>query len=260
MKSLVMLLVMTLLTSFSLQASDDFQKLKVAVDTRDLGKLYSLLNNANIDPNARLEDSKIALFPLDGVTILHYVLQDGEFLRDAPKVFMDFLDALLKNKRVDVNIISGFGYAPLHQAARFLAKYREGRNVVKRLLDQPEIKANRTTPFLQETALHTAVRHASEPGFVEEFLNKPKVNVNIENRLKETPVMVAALFSKSPDVMRAVVYHDRVNLEVENRLGYTVWNLMSGSAYIPSEDKGELMREILRESERKFKSMEGCYL
>ncbi len=250
MRALVILFV--LMCSFSLQANNDFQKLKAAVDTRDFLGLQRLVEDPNIDINARELSQKKG-------TILHYLMRDGDFLRDAPGVFMDFLDTLLVN-HADVNAITSFGETPLHQAARYLGKYELGRHVVKRFLDHPEIEANRRVHTVEEVALHVAARFASEPGFVQEFLDDSKVDVNGENKVGETPVMVAALFSASPDVIRAVVHHERVNLEVDDKFGNTVWDLMWKNAYLPPDaDKAGLMRYLVQESERKYKLKQGCY-
>lgn len=252
-----LLIIITLLFSPSLQANDNFQRLKATVDARDLRELESLLKDPSMDLDAR-ELSRDSESFGKGITILHYLMQDGEFLRDAPWVFMAFLDAL-RYSGIDVNARHLSGRTPLHFAAQYLGRYKGGRYVIKRLLGHSGIKPNSKIPSVQEAALHVAVRHASDPGFVEEFLDNPEVEVNIENKLKETPVMVAALFSKSPDVIRAVIYHDRVDLEVEDVFAYVVYDKLRTNVGIPKEIKTILLEELVQEGGRRYQLKKGCY-
>ncbi len=262
MRGLVILLVIT--CSFSLQAANtenvifhkDFEKLKAAVDKRDLKELQDLLKDPNFDPNIDRWEGIIS--DRKGGTILHYLMRDGEFLSDTPRIFMAFLDALL-DSGIDVNAVDMWGMVPLHYAARVLGIYHVGWMPVTRLLSRPEIKPNIKIPGVQEAAVHIAARHATAPGFVQTFLNFSEVHVNEENKVGKTPIMIAAVSSKSPNIIDEVVRHDRVNLEVKDRWGNTVARLVwMNTGLPPNADKG-LMELILQERERKNKLVQGCY-
>lgn len=264
MRAFIVLLV--IMCSFSLQATntgnvtfhEDFKKLKAAVDKRDLEELQNLLKDPNFDSNIDRWEGIIS--DRKGGTILHYLMKEGgEFLSEAPRTFMAFLDALL-DSGIDVNAVDMWGKVPLHYAAEALGIYHEGWMPVTRLLSRREIKPNIKVPSVQEAAVHIAARRATYPGFVETFLSFPEVHVNEGNKAGETPVMVAALFSKSPNIITEVVRHDRVNLEEVDKLGKMVEDLVLINAYLPpNTDRLALLGYILKEKHKKYKLAQGCY-
>ena len=122
--------------------------------------------------------------------------------------------------------IKRYGENPLHIACE-----NNNIEIVKLLLQHPNIDVNAKENYTGNTCLHTASAKKSIR-LVELLLEKPNIDVNIQNQDGDTPLLLASQMRSNETVVRLLFDYPSVDVNIKNIKGYTLLYYACSRGYV----------------------------
>lgn len=220
---------------------DSFEKLKKAIDSRDIQELYRFLHDPKVKPNARSQGVIHAFAKADA---FHYLLMDRDFFRENQKSYLEFLDAFLFNMRANVTRKDSDGYTPLKRFVEQWGRMQGAELVARRLLRDPAIKSEAASGRVLHTLAGAFINNLE---FLDEFLRNENIDKNHKGNSGMRPVMGAAWHSTNPEVIRRFIRNPDVRLDfrAKSHGGKTVVDYVWENLHLSDTDKRDLLRDIV---------------
>ena len=256
MKSLIILVAILLSPFVSLQAEDskDFTKFKEAIDAFDVSRVRELLSDPNVNSNALGRGYGTELTtPLGYFLSISSLIGRGLRYNRRYEIYMQFLNAFLDSKSVDINFVSGRGRSLLHRYIGNIARLEFGEIVIEELLNHPDMRvANLRTPILRNTFLHELFLIwrpglRIRAGYIDVIVSHKKFNSNLKNHIGDLPIHTAARHLSSNanlESIRFLIYSYRSSLHQVTDLGKTVSDLLLENKKLSPLDVQRLRGEI----------------
>ena len=166
---------------------------------------------------------------------------------------IDFLEKLILNPKLDVNVQNNLGMTPLMFATEM--------RIVKLLLKRTDLNVNLTNQD-GKTALILACQHYNGEEKVKALLERKDLEINYQNNYDEN---LSALFyaceSKNLKIVKILLQTKdlNINLTKEFEESIALWSLCRWSSGFDENIKFDIIKEIISRNDFNFQNEVDCY-
>ena len=164
-----------------------------------------LFNHPKIDLNIKVGNTNRPL-----ITNIYTNISNAEIVK---QVILD--------PRIDINATDKYGISLLHEAATRISS----QNLLETILTRKDLNVNIQTFRDKNTPLHSACAHGQYTNIMK-LLTHPDINVNIQNKDGDTPLLWSIIFGNY-ECVRILLQDTRVDITIPNNKGTTAERITS---------------------------------